>query len=155
MAKLTIGNGAEYISQLKNLEFSAPDCIKKAVYPAAGLVVKAVDHAIDALPEVSHPGDGVTPLQKKGLHEGLGIADFKNDSGYINVKIGFDGYNDLKTKKHPQGQANAMIARAMESGTSYSRKHPFVSTATRGAKAEAEDILEKTLNEEIAKIMEV
>ena len=156
MAKLTIGNGIEkYASMLGNLEFTAPKCIGRAIYPAAGLVEKAVDRAIDTLPSVSRPGDGVTPAQRKGLHDGLGIAEISNDSGYINVKLGFDGYNKLKTKKHPQGQANAMIARAMESGTSVSRKHPFVSTATRSVKAEAEVLMQMALDKEIAQIMEV
>ena len=71
----------------------------------------------------------------------------QNDSGYRHVKIGFDGYNDVKTRKYPKGQPNAMIARVTESGSSYREKTPFIRTAVQSSeKAAVEAAKEKIDN---------
>ena len=47
-----------------------------------------------------------------------------------------------------------MIARAVESGTTFSDKIPFVRPAVNASKARAEKAMVETLDEEINKIMD-
>lgn len=75
--------------------------------------------------------------QKKGLLDGFGVSRMQDDSGYKNVKLGFDGYNSVKTKKYPNGQPNVLIARVTESGSSYQQKTPFVRPAVNASRKEA------------------
>lgn len=143
MAKFYVGKGLEeYLATLGNLETHAEGMIKYAVYPAAGIVADAVRSEIAAIPTRAPRGsDGILADQRRGLYDGLGISSFQNEGGYINVKIGFDGYNDHKTEKYPHGQPNAMIARSINSGTSFSQKYPFVDRAVRKSKKQAEDTM--------------
>lgn len=124
------------------------------------MVADAIRESIKGLPVVrgvtateQDPIDGITATQKKGLLEGLGISPMQATGGYYNVKIGFDGYNQRKTKKFPKGQPNQMIARAVESGTSLRKKHPFVRPAVKLSRKTAEQAMVETADKEIKKIM--
>ena len=68
------------------------------------------------------------------------------------MKIGFDGYNQLTTKRWPQGQPNSMVARSVESGTSWMKKQPFMRNAEQSAKGPCEAVMEKTVDEHIKKL---
>lgn len=155
MARLNVGRGLdEYLSKLGNLEFSAEEQCKRAIYDGADIVADAVKASIDTIPERSGgSARGVYDDQRAGLKAGMGIASFKNDNGYLNVKVGFDGYNSHVTKSFPRGQPNEMIARALEKGTSFSPATPFVNKAVNRVKAQAEAKMQKTLDAEIKKIM--
>ena len=134
MAKFQVGSGIdEYISQLRNLEFSSEDLIGRAIYKGADIVADAIKANIQAL-----PASACTDVEKEGLLDGFGIARMQDENGYFNVKVGFDGYNANKTKKWPNGKPNSMIARSIEGGTSWKPKHPFVAPAVNKTKALAE-----------------
>lgn len=154
MAKWTIGKGIDnYIKDLQDLEFGSEEMAKQAVYEGAKIVTDAVRANIQALP-VGPPREGkVTQKQKQGLLDGLGIAGFRKDGSFINVKVGMDGYNGEKSRKYPKGQPNAMIARALESGSSFAPKHPFIGPAANRTKSAAEKAIQKKLDEEIKKTM--
>lgn len=79
----------------------------------------------------------ITPRQKEGLIQSFGISKMRAEGGGWNVKLGFDGYNDVKTKTYPQGQPNTMIARLTESGSTWRQKQPFFRPALNSAKAKA------------------
>lgn len=166
MAKMTVGAGMDkYIQQLTNLEFKSPGIAGKAVYEGAKIVADAIKQEIESLPveESRHHSEddktnGVTNAQKDGLRfsndgGGTGIAKMRADGSFYNVKIGFHGYNSVKTEKYPGGQPNAMIARSVESGTSFRKKNPFVSRAVRKSKDAAERKMAQVVDEETAKIM--
>ena len=78
----------------------------------------------------------------------------KDDAGYLNVKIGFDGYNAMRTEKYPQGQPNQLVARGVESGTSWKQKHPFVRPAINASRKRAEAKMAEVLDKEIEKVMD-
>ena len=146
-----VGKGLEeYMKQLGRLQ--SEGYLKQAIYPAAGKVADAVRKNIEALPELSGTR-GVTKKQREGLLEGFGIASFQNENGYLQVKLGFDGYNDQRTKKYPNGQPNAMIARSIEGGTSWSPKIRFINNAVKATQSEAEAIMKKEIDKNIEKIM--
>lgn len=160
MMRLSVGQGIDqYISQLQNLEFSAPEAIGKAIYHGADIVADAIKANLENIPtdeghaEEGEKLHGIKAIQKIGLINGFGIAKQSNDRGYINVKVGFHGYNALKTKKFPNGQPNVMVARTVESGNSFTQKHPFVRPAVNATKDQAERKMAEIIDEEIKKVM--
>ena len=53
----------------------------------------------------------LTKTAKQGLLDGLGITPMRNDDGVWNVKIGFDGYNDMPTQNtHGDNQISLLRA---------------------------------------------
>ena len=150
MAKFYVGKGLEdYITELKKLEDVSDEMIERAVYEGAKIVADEIRTGINDL-NVSHKHgteeekvDGITNTQKQGLLDGFGISVMQNDQGYVNVKLGFDGYNGAKTKKYPNGQPNAMIARSVVSGTSFRKKNDFISKAVYKNRKKAEEQLQK------------
>ena len=157
MAKWTVGHGIDnYIRSLNTLLADTDEVIKETIRPGARLMTDKIDAAIDNIPIRSYnQGDGmvygITASQKAGLKESLGIAQLRKDGSFVNVKIGFDGYNSTRTKKYPKGQANAMIARALESGTSFRARHPFISQSVRACRKATEEAMKKQLDIEIKK----
>ena len=148
--KFTVGKGMEeYLQQLGNLERTVPKAIGFAIYDGASVVYKAIKSNISNLPT----GKDLTQEQKDGLMSSFGTAKARTDYGYRNVKVGFHGYNNVKSKKYPGGQPNAMIAASVEGGTSFSKKHPFVAPAVRASKGPAEEAMRRTLDAEILKAM--
>lgn len=135
----------EYATRLKKLDDKAEGMIKRAVYDGAGVVLQAAIAEISTLPVIENrynvtklPMRGVTETQKRGLIEGVGLAKMQNQSGFINTKLGFDGYNGVRNGKYPNGQPNALIAQSVNSGSSVRVKNPFINRAVKAAKADAE-----------------
>ena len=161
MARMKTEGIDEYVRKLEAVGRGTVGAIRHAVYEGAGVAVQAVDRAIDTIPTSNGkyiPGDlpiyGLSAKQKAGLHRGLGLAKMRDDNGYINTKIGFDGYNDVETARYPNGQPNALIARAVESGTSRRPKYRFVAKALKQATPECERKMAKALETSINKTME-
>ena len=161
MAKITFPGLNDYELMISKLSKGVDDIAGKAIYAGAGIVADAIKENIKALPIVRGYGTtenplpgGVTAPQKAGLIDGMGISPMQNDAGYLNVKIGFDGYNATKTEEYPQGQPNQLVARGVESGTSWKRKKPFIRPATTKSRRRAETEMAHILDKEIKKIME-
>ena len=160
MAKITFPGLSDYELMISRLSKGVDDIAGKAIYAGAGIVADAIKENIKDLPIVRGYGTekdplpgGVTAPQKAGLIDGLGISPMQNDAGFLNVKIGFDGYNAAKTEKYPQGQPNQLVARGVESGTSWKKKSPFIRPAINASKQRAEDEMARILDEEIEKVM--
>ena len=160
MAKITFPGLNDYELMISKLSKGVDDIAGKAIYAGAGIVADAIKENIKALPIVRGYGTekdplpgGVTAPQKSGLIDGLGISPMQSDAGFLNVKIGFDGYNATKTEKYPQGQPNQLVARGVESGTSWKKKSPFIRPAINASKQRAEDEMARILDQEIEKVM--
>lgn len=144
----------EYLRQLERLQGSSDQAIGKAIYEGAGVVAKACAAAIKALPVSNqYDSNGITSVQKAGLIEGFGVSHAQTDGYYRNVKLGFDGYNGQKTHKYPNGQPNSLIARSINSGSSYRRKNPFMDKATASSKAACEATMQHVIETEIQKVV--
>lgn len=162
MAKLIVGKGLDsYISYLQKIDAVTDEAIGEAVHEMAKVVADSVRSGIQALPTVSNQANiatykkGYSRLsdeEKQGLLDGFGVSPMQDDGGYINVKLGFDGYNSVKTKKYPKGQPNALIARVTESGSSYREKTPFIRPAVNASKKQAEQAGQMKIDEKIAAI---
>lgn len=81
----------------------------------------------------------------------------KKSNGVIEVHIGFDGYNrtistrSVQKKWKNKHQANAMIARSVESGTSWMKKHPFIAPAVRKSQDKAIEAMQTEYENELKK----
>ena len=171
MAKFTIGKGFEkYLKDLETLKKMSPHICGRAVYEGAKIVADAAAESAAALKVTkavwggTYNGvdqgqqQGITEAQKAGLLSsnsggGLGLSRMKNDNGFYHVKLGYHGYNSQITEKYPHGQPNVMIARSLESGTSFRKKDPFIARAVRKSRAQAERKMAQTVDDETAKIM--
>jgi len=161
MAKFTFKGLEEYEKQLSTLqEFETVRGICGAtVYEGAKVMADAIKGSIEALPVVDHRAhgtekdklDGITSAQKAGLIEGFGVSPMQYENGYYNVKLGFDGYNSVKTKKYPNGQPNSLIARSINSGTSFREKTQFIDKTVRRTKKATENAMKEAFEDEFKK----
>ena len=159
MAKLKLRGLDEYENQLLKLQDISRECVGRAIHDGAKEIADQVRKNIEALPidnRIVKQGEmlhGITQFQKEGLLDGFGIAPLQDDGGFLNVKLGFTGYNDQPSRANPQGQPNAMIARAVNSGTSFRQRIPFVDNAVSAKKTACEEAMKKTFDEELRKVV--
>lgn len=160
MARFEFSGIDNYISQLNKLQQSTKDgVVGRTVYAGAAVVADSVRRAIQALPVGDGRAQGgglvdtVTLPQKAGLLDGFGISQMKDDDGFVNVKLGFAGYNATRTRRYPRGQPNALIARSVNSGTTFRKKTKFVDKAVNSARKAAEAAMGAACSREIEKIM--
>ncbi len=152
-AKVTTSAITDYLQTIRRLGGDVETVAKKAVYEGTKIMADRVRANIQALPADEHwgtpdnPLHGVKAIQKQGLLDGFGVAEMRNDGGLINSLIGFDkaGYNKL-------GQANLMIARATQSGTSFSDKIPFFDSAVRATRSAARAKMVEVAEQEFEKL---
>ncbi len=172
MAKIRAKGSEKYLTKLELLNKNTDGICKHAVYEGAKVAADAIDEAIDDITIHSLPPDtkyyylsnydkdqgimldGLTEEQANGLHDGLGVAAMQKEDGSWNTKIGFDGYNSVKTKTYPKGQPNALIARSVESGSSIRNKTPFIAPAVRKIRKKAEKAMDMAIEESIAALFD-
>ena len=122
---------------LNRLTDKSEGVIKRAIYDGAGILADAV--------RASDWERRRRETQKAGLRAGLTTFDIKEKGGTIEGGVGFDGYNEL-------GQANRMIARVFNSGTSFSSRQPFFERAIRSARYAARQKVLSEIEDEIDKL---
>lgn len=154
MPKLEVDGLEEFGSQLEEALNKSTTMLKVAVYDGAHEVFEEVKARVEKLPTADTKGAhrDLTPKQKAGLLSGLYGSRIITDNGGVYVYIGFTGYNDVKTKDHPKGQPNIMIARSVESGGSHMNKRPFMKQAANAAKKKAVEAMQKTFEQELQKL---
>lgn len=147
-------DGSDYIAALELLGARTEDILGRAIYPAAQVVTDEIQKEISTL-KVSEDGKKGTlnAKQRAGLHNGLGIAVMQKDGDLLHVKVGWDGYNEIKTKRWPKGQPNQMIARSIERGTSFMQANPFVKRAVARTKKISQEKMQEVIDQEIEKTM--
>lgn len=132
MAKMTVKGLEKFISDLTQIDNASDEEIGKAIFAGASIVADAARAGIQSIPVGKNPIHGeITPEQKQGLLDGLGIASMQVKGSVLNVKIGMDGYNS-------KGQPNSMILRSVEAGTSWGRPaNPVVKRAVSKTRSQA------------------
>lgn len=147
MAKLKVKGLDTLVEQMERMCKNSEETAKKAVYAGAKVVADKIRQNLNAL--------NVTPeWQKQDLIDSFGIAPVDTDEkGVVNTKAGFDGYGSRPTKKYPKGLPNQLLARAIESGTSFRKKQPFVRPAVNAAKKQAIKEMERVVDEEVKKAL--
>lgn len=149
----------KYEANLLSLYTLSRTMIGEAIFDGAGVVADAVKASIETIPVDNRyaTGDatlyGISEEQKQGLREGFGIAPMRNDNGYMHVKLGFDGYNSVRTKKYPNGQPNSLIARSVNTGTSFRQRFPFIDNAANQSRSAAEQKMIRKFEDSVNKVM--
>ena len=160
MAKFQFEGVDELVAQYQKLAGKSQEIMGKAVFYGADVVMRHIRGGVEGIATDNHYGTAENPFigpstyAKEGLIRSLGITPARYDGDFYNVKIGFDGYNGLKTKKYPQGQPNSMIARSIESGTSWMQKQPFMRQAENAAKGPCEKVMAEVVDKAIQQIVE-
>lgn len=159
MARFEFKGLDEYLKQLRDLGEHTQGYCKRALYVGAGIVADSIKKEINGL-QTHHgyiPGDAplwtIEPAAKQGLIESMGIATMRDDNGFINTSVYFDGYNGVKSERYPNGQPNQMVANAINSGTSRRKKNPFITRGINASKSQAESAMAAFFEQDIANNM--
>ena len=162
MATIRFSKLRDYELMLGKIGDASKDICGAAIYEGAKIIADEVKNNLNSLNVTTDElamlkakkGEPtyITQRAKEGLIKSFGVTPMsQDDSGIYNVKLGFDGYNDVKTKKWPKGQPNQLIARACESGSSAMIKQPFFREAVQKTKKKAESRMAEVLDEKIKK----
>ena len=151
----SIGDGSSEIEKkLERLQSDAlMKAVKRALYKGAGSAASGIKAAVAAMPtepfRMAEPGNprDASPEEKALLVNAVGIAKFNETLDGADTLIGLSnaGYGTLGGKTVPI----VVIARGINSGTSFRKKYPFARRGARGAK----EVLKAALDDEINKLM--
>ena len=148
--ELKVDGLTELNDMLGQMEGRAMSVAAQALYEGAGVMAQEVTEQISRIQtapfKYARPGDYrlPSPEEKAILEEaGAGIAKFAKDDDEVNTSVGFrkSGYADLNGEK----KAIAQIANAINSGTSFMKKQPFLRKAFSQSKGAAESAIENGL----------
>ena len=139
----------EYVEELVQISnvFASQYVVELALTDGADVVADETRKALENLEVDNRPfvPDGrrsILEVQKRALLDSFGITPVQQKYNMIDVKTGFDGYNKL-------GQPNVVIARSLESGTSFMPKNPIISKATRRARKDCLEAMQNRITKEI------
>lgn len=143
----------KYINQLEQLSNIAYQrlAIEKAIEEGSKVVDEETVKQLKAVPVDNRPyvvGErtSILQVQKDALLKSFGISPIDNKRDLINDKTGVDdSVNKL-------GQPAVVIARRLENGTSYMKKNPVFSRASRKARNDCIEKMQESLNESIDRI---
>ena len=148
----------EIAEMLTGMEERAGAVAAGALYEGAGLMAAEINKGaaeITTAPfKYARPGETRLPSPEEKeivLQAGVGIAKFDRNGTEVNTSVGYRnaGYAMLDGKQKPIPQ----IVNAINSGTSFMKKQPFVrKAATTGAK-KAEAAITKTIEQKFEELM--
>lgn len=152
--KTTFSDGInEYLQTLNRLGKEIEGISKQAVYEGAKIIADEIKNNIEALPTDEEWGTpkkmkaGPTKAEKENIARGLGIARIQDNKGTINTKIGYDDAGYDENNKPIQ-----MIARSVNSGTSFMKKNPFFEKGVRNSRNKAKQKMIEVAEKELEKI---
>lgn len=137
MATIRFSGIDAYREQLQRLEQDSEEILKRAVYDGAAIVADEVRQRLHAV---------LSPDATGQLESSLGISKIQNDRGYVNARIGFDGYDS-------KGVPNQLKANVLESGSTRQPKRPFMRPAVNASRRPAEEKMKQVVEQEIENIM--
>lgn len=161
MAHMGVEGMEEFIELLIQTDKQTERMCGRSIYPGAKIISNAVKSALKSVrtDDSYHRfarrygrKHGITTKQLQGLIESMGIAKIKHRAGTYDVKLGFDGYNDIISTKWPKGQPNAMIARSLNKGTSFLQAQPFMDTTVEQKRQAVEEAIRNQFDKELEKI---
>ena len=151
--KTTFSDGInEYLQTLNRLGKEIEGISKQAVYEGAKIIADEIKNNIEALSTDEEWGTpkkmkaGPTKAEKENIARGLGIAHMQDNKGTINTKIGYDDAGYDENNKPIQ-----MIARSVNSGTSFMKKNPFFEKGVRNSRNKAKQKMIEVSEKELGK----
>jgi hypothetical protein len=157
--KLEVDGLTEFAEQLGQMADRAPAIASQALYQGAGIMADALREGVKTIktekfhyavfPEVTNRLP--TPEEKAIIEAAAaGIAKFKKSGGEIDTSVGFRnaGYAELKGKMVPIPK----IVNAINSGTSFMKKQPFVRKSANTATPKVLAAMQKYIEAEFEAI---
>lgn len=158
MARMQVRGIDEYSSKIRKLSRNSNRIIERGIYVGAGIVANSVKRGLQNLLVENGFGTeenkltGVSRRQKSDLIKSMGLAPIKHQAnGYINTKVGWDGYGSIPTKTYPKGVPNQLLMRSVESGTSFRKKTPVIRKSVNRVKETAVKEMAAVVDEELRK----
>lgn len=162
MAKLELKGMADYLRELQAVSNATSGVCKAVVYAGADVVADAIRAETEALSTVSDvealaaarkgTPTKISESQKAALLESLGTTPItKGRTGRTQTSVGFGGYNNIKTKRWPNGQPNNLIARSCNKGSSAMLRQPFVDRALKKCTSQAVSAMQDEMEKQIEK----
>lgn len=142
----------EISDMLTQMEDRAPAVAAKALYDGAGVMadeIKKSTGTIRTAPfKYARTGTRLPSPEEKAIVEAAdaGIAKFNQSGTEVDTSVGFRnaGYAELAGKMVPIPK----IVNAINSGTSFMKKQPFVRRAARAAEPKAVKAMQQKIEEE-------
>lgn len=162
MAIIKVEGFSEFLGMLDLTYTQTKRICGRSIHPGAKIVANECKKRLenlktdDTLFRITEKfGDlrhGPTKRQKAALIESMGIAKLRPYRDGYDVKLGFDGYNDIVSSRWPKGQPNAMIARSVNKGTSFMEAQPFMDQSVEVSRLKAMKAIEEQFDKEIINI---
>lgn len=163
MAKLEMKGMDAYIKQLESIAGSTGEVCKAAVYAGAKVVADEIKTEMHSLKTTSEElalrawqkkePAYLTQRQKAGLIASFGLPPIREDMGAYDTKAGFDGYNDVVTKRWPNGQPNVLVARSVNNGSTAMIKQPFIRRAVDRVRGRVVKTMDDAANKKTQEIL--
>lgn len=150
----------DFAATIQRLGEKAEPAIKAAMYDAAAQLRAAVETEVQNLPTEpnrylrdNEKYNVFTETNKADLLAGIYVHKFQQVGDRLETWVSFDGYGSpsTATKKYPQGLPNAMIANAINSGSSVRRKNRFMARAKKAGEPAARAAMQETFEEYLKK----
>lgn len=145
MATIKFTGLDELVAKLERMTSKAEGICKMAVWEGGKVVGDNIKSALNSIPvqdEYVPKGEmrtGVRSEERSAIISSFGLSKMRNEGGRISTKAGF--------------RAGTKI-RAVESGTSYMRKHPIVRQAVNKSRGAAVGAMRAKFEEELEKLNE-
>lgn len=136
----------------------ADDIASGALYQGAGIVADAITESIDSIAtepfhyasegETRLPSPEEVAVLRRGKH---GVAKFTHTGTNVNTSVGWSqaGYGQLVGSVVPV----PLIANAIESGTSFMQKQPFMRKAINSSKPKAVSKMNQVIDSTLEQVM--
>lgn len=158
MAVTMTVDGLEEISEMLNqLGNDAQKIASLALYEGAGVMADEVTRSAEAIrtEPFRYAVFGTrlpSPEEKDALLQngGVGIAKFDKNGSEVTTSVGYGnaGYAEIKGKQ----KAVAQIANAINSGTSFMQKQPFIRKAANSGSRKATEAIRQAIEARIKEI---
>lgn len=149
-------DGMEDISaMLEKIEEAAPAVAAKALYEGAGIMAEEIRAGAEGIR--TEPFRGPKPTRKPSPEEkeiviaaGVGIAKFDKNGDEVDTSVGYRnaGYATLGSEEKPI----PLIVNAINSGTSFMKKQPFIRKASRTGGQKAMAAMTRSIEDQIDKM---
>ena len=156
--RMEVTGVSELLQKMDKLGEKGRECASLALYEGARVTADAVSSAVHGiavkrLKYPAPPGKQRMPSpEEKAVLTGAshGVAKFRKGIANVNTSVGYQnsGYGQINGKSVPV----PLIANAINSGTSFMKKQPFMRKAFSQSKGAAQAAIENKLREELDKL---
>lgn len=151
--KLSTKGLNETLKELEKIRENTDSIIEKAIEEGINIVTDELRNEIENLKTRRDEEDSSYPTKanQKNLLNSLGYTPVKTDGSVFDAKAGFKGLDNHKTKAYPAGHPNAVIASAINHGTSFMQPQPFLNKAAKKARKKAIEKMDEIISKGIKK----